>query len=341
MKQTEPSEDMLLEYIRGNAPHEVRAEVEAWMGADPENEAMLLDMARVYYMLRRAERIRRRNVTSAYENVMRSVRRKQQTIRFSWRKVAVAAVVLVAVNIGIWGLVGDRVSAGAYITLNSNAEKKVEYTLPDGTSVFLNRNSSLRFPVKYAKDSRCVKLDGEAYFEVAHDPDKPFVVMTDNDLQIRVLGTKFNVEAYAADSIAQVFLLEGRVSVDIGDNSSGVRNYLMTPSEELRYNVSSGQIALREDPFVSGIEWMDNTFVFRDTPFPEVIRRLSHNFGVEFVVQDAGLNDYTFTGTFDNRDLSLILEYMQISSGIDVRYESAVAGKQCIILNQKKRMPKT
>lgn len=167
MKQTEPSEDMLLEYIRGDAPHEVRAEVEAWMGADPENEAMLLDMARVYYMLRRAERIRRRNVTSAYENVMRSVRRKQQTIRFSWRKVAVAAVVLVAVNIGIWGLVGDRVSAGAYITLNSNAEKKVEYTLPDGTSVFLNRNSSLRFPVKYAKDSRCVKLDGEAYFEVA------------------------------------------------------------------------------------------------------------------------------------------------------------------------------
>lgn len=60
----------MLEYIRGDAPHEVRAEVEAWMGADPENEAMLLDMARVYYMLRRTERIRRRNVTSAYEKVM-------------------------------------------------------------------------------------------------------------------------------------------------------------------------------------------------------------------------------------------------------------------------------
>lgn len=61
------------------------------------------------------------------------------------------------------------------------------------------------------------------------NPDRPFVVMTDNDLQIRVLGTKFNVEAYAADSIAQVFLLEGRVSVDIGDNSSGVRNSLHDP----------------------------------------------------------------------------------------------------------------
>ena len=67
MKQTEPSEDMLLEYIRGDAPLEVHAEVEAWMGADPENEAMLLDMARVYYMLRRAERIRRRDVVTAYE----------------------------------------------------------------------------------------------------------------------------------------------------------------------------------------------------------------------------------------------------------------------------------
>ena len=81
---------------------------------------------------------------------------------------------------------------------------------------------------------------------------------------------------------------------------------------------------------------MDNTFVFRDTPFPEVIRRLSHNFGVEFVVRDACLSDYTFTGTFDNRDLSLILEYMQISSGIDVRYESVVAGRQRITLSRKK-----
>lgn len=336
MKQTEPSGEMLLEYIEGEAAPDVRVEVEAWMGADPENEAMLLDMAKIYYARRRAERIRRRDVMAAYEKVMRSVCRKRQTIRLSWQRVAVAAAVLVAVNIGAWYFAGYRVSAGAYITLNSNAEKKVEYTLPDGTSVFLNRNSSLRFPLKYAKDSRCVKLDGEAYFEVAHDPDRPFVVMTDNDLQIQVLGTKFNIEAYAADSIAQVFLLEGRVRVDIGDNSSGIRNYLLTPSEELRYNISSGQIALRKDPSVSGIEWMDNTFVFRDTPFPEVIRRLSHNFGVEFVVRDAGLSDYTFTGTFDNRDLSLILEYMQISSGIDVRYESVVAGRQRITLSQKK-----
>ena len=336
MKQTEPSGEMLLEYIEGEAAPDVRAEVEAWMGADPENEAMLLDMAKIYYARRRAERIRRRDVMAAYEKVMRSVCRRRQTIRLSWQRVAVAAAVLVAVNIGAWYFAGYRVSAGAYITLNSNAEKKVEYTLPDGTSVFLNRNSSLRFPLKYAKDSRCVKLDGEAYFEVAHDPDRPVVVMTDNDLQIQVLGTKFNIEAYAADSIAQVFLLEGRVRVDIGDNSSGIRNYLLTPSEELRYNISSGQIALRKDPSVSGVEWMDNTFVFRDTPFPEVIRRLSHNFGVEFVVRDACLSDYTFTGTFDNRDLSLILEYMQISSGIDVRYESVVAGRQRITLSRKK-----
>ena len=336
MKQTEPSGEMLLEYRGGEATPDVRAQVEAWMEADPENEAMLLDMAKICYAQQRAKRIRRRDVMAAYEKVIRSVRRKQQTIRFSWQRVAVAAAILIAVNIGAWSLVRYRVSAGAYITLNSNAEKKVEYTLPDGTSVFLNRNSSLRFPLKYAKDSRCVKLDGEAYFEVAHDPDRPFVVMTDNDLQIQVLGTKFNVEAYAADSIAQVFLLEGSVSAGIGDRSSGIRNYLLTPSEELRYNVSSGQIALRKDSSVSGIEWMDNTFVFRDTPFPEVIRRLSHNFGIEFVVRDAGLNGYTFTGTFDNRDLSLILEYMQISSGIDIQYESVVAGRQRITLSRKK-----
>ena len=126
MKQTEPSGEMLLEYIEGEAAPDVRAEVEAWMGADPENEAMLLDMAKIFYARRRAERIRRRDVMAAYAKVMRSVCRRRQTIRLSWQRVAVAAAVLVAVNIGAWYFAGYRVSAGAYITLNSNAEKKVE-----------------------------------------------------------------------------------------------------------------------------------------------------------------------------------------------------------------------
>ena len=80
---------------------------------------------------------------------------------------------------------------------------------------------------------------------------------------------------------------------------------------------------------------MNNIFVFKDTPLPEVIRQLSHNFGTNFIIEDNELRSYLFTGTFDNRELSLILEYMKISSGIDIRIEHSDSGGDAIVLFRK------
>ncbi len=333
MKNTAPSIETLFEYIRGEASVQHRSEVESWMNESDENETTLSELAKLYYACRGLERMRRRDTDAAYDTVMRSIRRRRRTIRLSWAKIAAAATLLVAVDIGIW-FATRQTSSDTYITLRSNAEKKVEYSLPDGTTVFLNRNSSLRFPVRYAEKFRCVTLDGEAYFEVTRDPERPFIVTTQNNISVRVLGTKFDVEAYASDSIARVFLLDGRVDVRVGDEYSE-RSFILSPREELCFNSGSGQVLLRENESVTGTEWMDNTFVFRNTPFPEVVRQLSHNFGVDFEIRDPELNAYTFTGTFDNRYLTQILQYMRISSGIGIACDASDPDRHRFVLTKK------
>lgn len=330
-----PDATTLIAYIRNEVSPEEKAEIEAWACLSAENEKTLSDIARIYYAARQGLFSQTRwDTEKAYRKIANRIKRRRFTLRIDWRIAAAAVAAVFVINAGIWIL--RLPDTRGSIVLSSNDEKKVEYTLPDGTVVYLNRNSSLTFPVRYEKRERRVALDGEGYFEVAHDPEKPFVVTTRNDVEIRVLGTKFNLEAYGSDSIVRASLLEGRISMHIGDGTSEGRELFMVPNDEICFNTRTDQVIRTNDDLLSGIEWMNNIFVFRDTPLPEVIRQLSHNFGVNFTIEDNELRSYLFTGTFDNRELSLILEYMKISSGIDLRIEHGGSGNDNIVLSRKR-----
>lgn len=329
-----PDTTTLTDYIRNEVSPEEKAAVEAWARASAENEKTLLDIARIWYARSGLSLETRWETEKAYRKVMNRIRRRRFVLRIDWRLAAAAVAALFIIHAGIW--IMRAPDACGDIVLSSNDEKKVEYTLPDGTVVCLNRNSSLVFPIRYEKRERRVVLDGEAYFKVAHDSRKPFVVTTRNDVEIRVLGTKFNLEAYASDSIVRASLLEGSISMHIDNGTPRGLEFFMQPNEEIGYNTQSGAVERCSDGVLSGIEWMDDIFVFRDTPLPEVIRQLSHNFGTNFALEDAELRSYLFTGTFDNCELPLILEYMEISSGIDIRVEHADSGKDTIVLSRKK-----
>lgn len=328
-----PDTTTLIDYIRNEVSPDEKAAVEAWACVSAENEKALLDIARIYYARSGLSSGTRWSTEKAYRKVMDRINRRRFTLRIDWRVAAAAVAALFIVNAVLW--IMRAPDARDNIVLSSNDEKKVEYTLPDGTVVYLNRNSSLIFPVRYQKRKRCVILDGEAYFNVAHNPHKPFVVTTRNNVEIRVLGTKFNLEAYASDSIVRTSLLEGRISMHIDNGTPRGLKFLMEPNDEICYNTQTDAVVRNSDGKLSGIEWMNNIFVFKDTPLPEVIRQLSHNFGTNFIIEDNELRSYLFTGTFDNRELSLILEYMKISSGIDIRVEHSDSGGDAIVLFRK------
>ena len=176
--------------------------------------------------------------------------------------------------------------------IRNNAWEKVEnLTLADGTQLTLNRGAQLIYPEKFAGRTREIFLSGEAYFDVAHDKKHPFIVRA-GDLKIKVLGTKFNIEAYPDSETITTTLLEGSVEVESRLSRECIR---MVPSQPVR--------------------WKDNVWVLHQTPFTQVCHRLEQMFNVKIVIMNDKFIGKKFTGEFRFGDsLESILEVIRITT---------------------------
>jgi len=308
---------LLLKYINGMATAEEQTQVDAWLSEDPANNNILLQMAQIYHAQRTRQRIRKRNPHMALQCVQQRI--AQRSRRIVIRRMAVAASFLFGL-LGIASLMMQNRQTEPptqMITVNTNAGMRSHLILPDGTAVHLNAGSTLVYPSQYDKNERRVQLSGEAYFHVAHNDDQPFVVNAAGDkVNVRVTGTQFNLQAYEKDGIVQTTVIEGSVQLAIKGKKGNVS---LTPSDMAIYDVSSGQLFLDKVNIAQVSAWMNDRLIFKDTPMPEVLRKLTHFFTVDFDVQDDIIRDYTFTGTFENRPLFQILDYMKISSKIEYK----------------------
>lgn len=173
---------------------------------------------------------------------------------------------------------------------------KTKLTLPDHTVVWLNSGSTLSYLSDFGRKVRKVVLSGEAYFEVAKDKKKPFVVQG-NDLAVQVLGTKFDVKSYQEDSIIDVTLLEGSVSLTNRDKKSD-KPVLIKPGERASFH------KFRKEMVVSSVEapnsnaWTRGSLVFEEEKFGQIIRRLEREYNVEINVRDKSLLERRFYGDF-------------------------------------------
>lgn len=153
-------------------------------------------------------------------------------------------------------------------------------------------------------------LEGEAYFDVKHDKKHPFIVRA-GELKIRVLGTKFTVNASSQSPQITATLLEGSIEV-----SNEKRQMLMKPSQQLRYDVNSGNMLLTELNNASReIRWIQNVWVLSETPLLDICQRLEHLFNVKIIIMNDELIGKSFTGEFyTNESLESILKTMQTST---------------------------
>jgi ferric-dicitrate binding protein FerR (iron transport regulator) len=156
-----------------------------------------------------------------------------------------------------------------------------QITLPDETKVWLNAESSLRFPTSFTDKERNVQLTGEAYFEVAQNKDKPFVVKA-NQTETRVLGTHFNIMAYGDENAVRTTLLEGSVQMGQGMQSS-----LLHPGEEGVFDIRGGDIRTRAVNTRAAIAWKEGYYYFDRTPVQSVMRQIARWYNVDIVYQGA------------------------------------------------------
>lgn len=210
----------------------------------------------------------------------------------------------------------DTFVARQEITSPSGIRTKID--LSDGTKVWLNAGSTLKFPVPFTGNERNVELEGEAFFEVYKNKENPFVVLS-NKAKVKVLGTSFNFRSYLSDSNVEVVLREGKVLFE-SEYGNKKEEMLMHQGTRLVTNKESGQIELTKGNINKYIAWHENKLVFDESPIQELALKLERWYGIDVVIDDEDLHNYRFTTTFENESLQTVLELLELSSPIEIRY---------------------
>lgn len=271
-----------------------------------------------------------------------------QPSRFSRRLLyitSVAASVAALFLLG-WGVYHQRSSSMASKPARpvpgeevlARAGTRTKLVLPDGTQVWLNSNSKLKYSNEFNKDVREVGLEGEAYFDVTKDMQRPFIVHT-SSLDIKVLGTSFTIKSYPQDETIETTLLRGLVEVSRKDNPNAAR-VILKPNEKLIFNkrtASSGRSSLipdrvnihpsappgiavnsipRDIPDSDKVEtaWMYNRLVFKGDNFQELAEKMERWYNVKIILHDSSLNNFHFGGAFANETVEEAFKALQLTT---------------------------
>ncbi len=197
--------------------------------------------------------------------------------------------------------------------------------LPDGSKVWLNAESTLKFSVPFPKDIRNVDLLGEAFFEVTKNQKKPFVVHSGN-VEVKVLGTRFDCKAFVEDKNIEVILEEGKVSLN-SNVALGKEESMLRPGDRAVIDKATGETKILNENIGKYIAWHAGKLVFDNTSMADVALMLERWYGVEVVVLDKNILNYRFTTTFDNESIFHVIELLSLSSPIQMNYVQALIGK--------------
>jgi transmembrane sensor len=235
--------------------------------------------------------------TSLYNRIKDNIKAKELNLAnvkpsLPRRTFKIAATVIVVLGLGLTiYLVQDQVKQTNSVVLpltdwglkNTDSGEKLTFRLPDGTVVKLNSSSKLSFPTKFRKDRREVELEGEAFFEVAKDSQRPFIIRT-NNIRTSVLGTSFNIKAYPESNLIAIAVVTGKVKVEkvgiqVRDQAENV--IYLYPSRKATY--VKGENQLIESDFVTEQEigWKQGIIYFKDASESDVFERLERWYGVD------------------------------------------------------------
>ncbi len=228
-----------------------------------------------------------------------------------WRSIAAAAVIIFAIT--FYSLLQNsflKNDTPAYFEVYVPAAKQSQITLPDGTKVWVNSDTKIKYSTRFNSKERNVYLSGEAYFEVAHQAGVPFKVFA-NGAEIKVLGTKFNVKSYQGEDKVETVLIDGKVELSRTDSEiSG--SVEMKPGDKAIFNLKTNKVAFTRKDIDADVAWKDGKVIFRNMELSEVCKTLSRRFSAEIVLSDdAGrLLTHPFTFTIENETLPLVLDYL-------------------------------
>ncbi|MBW6537601.1 MAG: FecR domain-containing protein [Mariniphaga sp.] len=261
-------------------------------------------------------------------------REKWKTLKTRYLNVAVrvAAALVVGLFLGIYVTSLVNKQEPVFYTAHSPMGSVSEWNLPDGTVIFLNSGSEIKYSVNSKKAPREVFLTGEAWFQVGKDKKRPFVVHTPF-FDVQVTGTRFNVKAYKEENRATTTLEEGEVIIRSEKNPELAEGIVLKPGQQLALAGDAKNPEIQEVNTRWFTAWKDNKLILVNMPLKELIVLLERKYGVEFVVKDETVLNYHCDATFHGETLIELLDILKGMIAIDYK----IVGQNIEITSDKTR----
>jgi ferric-dicitrate binding protein FerR (iron transport regulator) len=339
----EQQERLLARYFLGELNDMERKAFDEWLRQSEENRRYFGDLKKVSEAMSLIEKMKGIDENKAFHQVSGKLFGERSRLMVLLQKIA-AVLFLPLLIASVWFYLAQEkksaIMSSVYQRTESPPGMRSSLVLPDGSKVWLNSGSSIRYPV-YPGSTREVYMEGEAYFEVAKDHHRPFKVHA-GGVEIEVTGTKFNCQAYPEEQLVSTVLVEGTVTVG---SEIGGRPLKMSAGELVGFSKTDGTMTRRVTDPEKHIAWKSGKLMFRDDPMDVVIAKLERWYNIDIQVVDKQIEQYAYTATFENETLEQVLRFLELSAPISYsvaergRRPDGALGRQTVKLYSQEKPP--
>lgn len=325
------NDEILARFLMGECTEDELREVNSWLGESTENPRELFRLEEIYHLGKIDDTSDEKDVEKAEKRLFKRLEQeksKQHKVRriYGWmRYVAMFIGIFILGGVG-YMLFQNQDRSEPLLTVTTQDAIK-EMKLPDGTTVWLNKNTTLKYPREFLASGRKVYLEGEGYFDVKRNPERPFIVQSEA-MQVKVLGTVFNFRSDKVKMSAVATLLKGEIEVK-GNHEEGM--IVLAPGQKAELNGVTRRLVVKQVD--TGFEnWHDNQFIFDKADIYTIARTLENSYGVKIILAPDIDVKKTYSGTIKKKkNVEEVLNL--IKNAVPVEYK-VVGGS--VFLSSKK-----
>ena len=355
------TKEILIKFLKNTCSGDELNEVIRWVSSNSSNDELKGWILEDWHSFREPDSLKDdERFSDIFDKIQLKIEQNSKNTEISGKSIALndftnwvtraAAILLIPVlAFSIYTFQKDRFIFAKYAKLATDSLEVIApigsrtvVHLSDGTTVHLNYGSKIKYPRFFSGESRDVTLTGEGFFQVAHNPEQPFIVKAGN-LNVEAVGTTFNVSAYPDANGIETTLVNGKVILtENGSDGKFKPIGAMTPGQHVVFKPKTGTISSTSGDVEKYIAWTEGKLIFIDTPITQIAERLNRMFNVNIEVQD-NVKDLYYTFTLVDEPLYQILDLMTIATPV-VSYKiipreklsDGSFSKQVIILEKKK-----
>ncbi|MDD2436843.1 MAG: FecR family protein [Massilibacteroides sp.] len=310
--------ELIIRFFSGDATDAEIETLDSWIGESEENRRFVEDCYFIWQSSEKLHIIKTINTSKALASFKEKRNKKEKITRLKrylfWTQRVAAILLLPALALSYTLYRTTYEEDIRFLEVKTSPGVITSVILPDSTKVWINSCGYLKYPTQFKRNKREVVLEGEGYFEVSQNKNAPFFVKIHDNYSVKVLGTHFNVRAYADDRKIETTLVEGSVGLNINTTEKKIIQYVLKPNQKAVFE--NNQLYVQWVDPIYEMGWKDGKMYFKNHPMEEVLKRLSRHYNVTFEVKSPKVWESLITAKFESEQLSQVLEYIKIASGI-------------------------